>query len=64
MDDVELVLGADWATRNKVVADFVKPCLHLRPTAKTWDKPITLHPRLETEHTKAMTTIISAISAA
>jgi hypothetical protein len=64
MDDVELVLGADWATRNKVVADFVTPCLHVRSTAKTWNKPITLHPRLESDQSTPAPTIISAVCAA
>ena len=47
VSDVEVVLGSSWAQRNRVVADFSKPCLHIRPTSKTLHEPITIFPGRE-----------------
>ena len=64
VEGVDLVLGSAWAQRNKVIADFTQPCLHLRPTAKTWHKPITLFPCVDEPHSTAEPAVISAICAA
>ena len=65
VDGIDMVLGSAWAERNKVVADFTRPCLHLRPTAKTWHMPVSLVPRRHEPSSQATTepAIISAVQA-